>query len=344
MEVKVSQLLPNPHRKLERYPIDEEKVKNLVESIKDTSFWDNILARPSSENGVYEIAYGHHRMEALKRVGIKKINIPIRELSNEKMLQIMANENMQEWETNPKVIIQTIKRVRNHLQGEVSKCRTLKEFLSKALEFKGLIKNEQEFQTLRSCGIGTKTIKSFLGGAWENKDWLIAETLRTIKAIEDKELSQKAVEEFETTKPVGVFREVAKEQKIPLKDQKKIAKDIVQEKIPQDKIKEVVREHITTQKPVSNILQNLRKEQVTEKDRKLDRILNKPPLPDIDQFVSEQSGLMAGLESNLTKLTNSIVHVRSSHIRDQFYINFNKLQKRMDNFPVPNRKIKSPIN
>ena len=46
MKVFVDSLLPNPYRNIEKYPIDREKVEALKISIGETSFWDNILARP----------------------------------------------------------------------------------------------------------------------------------------------------------------------------------------------------------------------------------------------------------------------------------------------------------
>jgi ParB-like chromosome segregation protein Spo0J len=63
MQIAVKDLLPNPFRHLERYPINQEKVEMLARSIKDTSFWDNIVARKATNGSVgkFEIAYGHHR-------------------------------------------------------------------------------------------------------------------------------------------------------------------------------------------------------------------------------------------------------------------------------------------
>ena len=67
MAVAVKDLLPNPYRKIERYQLQPERLNALVRSIKDTSFWDNILARPNPDGSeTYQIAYGHHRVEAVK--------------------------------------------------------------------------------------------------------------------------------------------------------------------------------------------------------------------------------------------------------------------------------------
>lgn len=97
MKIRVADLCPNPFRDTKHYPIDPAKVTALVRSIKETSFWDNLLARKANGHG-YELAYGVHRLEALKKAGIKDIDIPVRDLDDTTMMQIMANENMEEWD------------------------------------------------------------------------------------------------------------------------------------------------------------------------------------------------------------------------------------------------------
>lgn len=58
-----------------------EKVNSLVKSIKQTGFWDNILAR-KNKAGKYEIAYGHHRLQALKKALGKSavVDIPVKKM------------------------------------------------------------------------------------------------------------------------------------------------------------------------------------------------------------------------------------------------------------------------
>ena len=103
MQIKVKDLKPNPFRHPERYPIRRDKVKALKASIDATSFWDNLVARPSPANGKCEIAYGHHLLEALKKLKIEEIDIPVRDLDDATMLKIMASENMEEWGANATV-------------------------------------------------------------------------------------------------------------------------------------------------------------------------------------------------------------------------------------------------
>jgi ParB-like chromosome segregation protein Spo0J len=59
--------------------MQQEKIAALKESIGSTDFWDNLVARRALDgHGGIEIAFGHHRLEALKELGIETIDIPLR--------------------------------------------------------------------------------------------------------------------------------------------------------------------------------------------------------------------------------------------------------------------------
>lgn len=96
----VVEIRPNPFRDIKRYPLENEKIEALRESIRSTSFWDNIVAR-IGKDGHPEIAYGHHRLEALrKELGEDAhIYLTIRPLDDAEMLKIMVRENMEDWQT-----------------------------------------------------------------------------------------------------------------------------------------------------------------------------------------------------------------------------------------------------
>jgi hypothetical protein len=112
MKIAVSDLRPNPFRHLDRYPIDRDKVDALKRSIKDTTFWDNLLVR-KARNGHdgYEIAFGHHRLIALKELRESEIDVPVRKLSDTDMARIMAHENMEEWGSSAPVEQETVRSI-----------------------------------------------------------------------------------------------------------------------------------------------------------------------------------------------------------------------------------------
>jgi hypothetical protein len=90
--VPVSKLLPNPFRNIKNYPIDQTKVEQLIESFRETGVWPNIEAR-AAKGGKFEIAYGHHRREAMKQEGIKTVAIVVSDMTDEVIFKKMVREN-----------------------------------------------------------------------------------------------------------------------------------------------------------------------------------------------------------------------------------------------------------
>ncbi|MHC4181514.1 MAG: ParB/RepB/Spo0J family partition protein, partial [Planctomycetota bacterium] len=107
----LSKIKPNPYRQMDRYPISEEKIEALIGSMGRTGYWDNVVGRV--QNGHVELAYGHHRMIAFERKFGKrvKMNIIVRDLTEDDMLRIMADENADEYGTSATVEQETIRAV-----------------------------------------------------------------------------------------------------------------------------------------------------------------------------------------------------------------------------------------
>lgn len=170
MKIKVKNLLPNPFRNMDAYPIDREKIEQLRNSIRETTFWDNILARSVPEaGGKFEIAYGHHRLVAIKEeLGEDTVvDIPVRDLSDENMLKIMANENMEEWTSNWRVIVETVKQTKKFLE----------EHIEIAKKYGDLTKAVQK-------ELGTPIISHFLG-----KNWPQSRITRALAVMKDREIT-----------------------------------------------------------------------------------------------------------------------------------------------------------
>ncbi|HEY3324881.1 MAG TPA: ParB/RepB/Spo0J family partition protein [Planctomycetota bacterium] len=125
MKVSVSELQPNPFRDLAHYPFHRGKIEALKASIRATGFWDNVLARKSDDGKHYQVAYGHHRLEALKELVREKIldegyevDVPVRKLDDGAMIRIMAGENMEEYRVSAEVIDETVRVAREFLSKE----------------------------------------------------------------------------------------------------------------------------------------------------------------------------------------------------------------------------------
>jgi ParB-like nuclease domain len=111
VKVRIDHLDANPFRHIDRYPIREDKITALRESITKTGFWDNMVGRQVGDR--VQIAYGHHRREALLREypADYEVGIVLRDFDDESMLQIMARENMEEWGSSAAIEMETVRSV-----------------------------------------------------------------------------------------------------------------------------------------------------------------------------------------------------------------------------------------
>jgi hypothetical protein len=125
VRVKLSNVLPNPYRDFKRYHVDKQKVQALKESIDATGFWCNVIVRPSpTERGKVELAYGHHRLVALREINKGKPGalIPVvrLDLDDAAMLRMMHRENMDSWKSYFWAEIETVQEVvRAYARGEI---------------------------------------------------------------------------------------------------------------------------------------------------------------------------------------------------------------------------------
>ncbi len=102
MKIQIKQLRPSPFRDLEKNPVPAEKVRMLVKSIKETGFWDNTPCRQHpTEKGAYQLPAGHARLKALwetyGKISTHTVDIPMRQLSDDMMVKMMAYENAGVW-------------------------------------------------------------------------------------------------------------------------------------------------------------------------------------------------------------------------------------------------------
>lgn len=226
MKILVSKLRPNPFRRVDAYPIDREKVEALKASIEETSFWDNLLARKADDG--YEIAYGHHRLEALKELKIKEIDIPVRDIDDGMMIKIMANENRDTYKANRAVMIETIKVARDFLREQLNG-----EWEASDKSIRCLFPNKTSYSESKSKGVGRDTIKNFLGGNW--KEWEIQEALSQME--ETDKFDPASLEPFDKLAVASEAKTAMVAYHVPKARQKAIAEILVKRDISKANIR-----------------------------------------------------------------------------------------------------------
>ena len=101
--------------------VDDEKMQELVESIRINGVLVPVLVRPDGKNG-YEMVSGHRRMFASKVLGLEKIPAIIRDMSRDEAVVAMVDANIQREELLPseKAFAYKMKMVAMKHQGERS--------------------------------------------------------------------------------------------------------------------------------------------------------------------------------------------------------------------------------
>ena len=80
--------------------IDDEKMDELVDSIKTNGVMTPVIVRPDDE-GTYEMISGHRRLHAAERAGLTKIPAIVKEMTNDDAIIAMVDSNLQREEILP---------------------------------------------------------------------------------------------------------------------------------------------------------------------------------------------------------------------------------------------------
>ena len=96
-EIPISSIRSNPFQPRKRF--DEDKLKELSESIKEHGLFQPIIVKKSIKG--YELVAGERRTKAAKMAGFEKIPAIIRNFSDDEMMQVALLENTQRENLNP---------------------------------------------------------------------------------------------------------------------------------------------------------------------------------------------------------------------------------------------------
>ena len=96
-EIPISAIRSNPFQPRKRF--DEEKLKELSESIKEHGLFQPIIVKKSIKG--YELVAGERRTKAAKMAGFEKIPAIVRNFSDDEMMQVALLENTQRENLNP---------------------------------------------------------------------------------------------------------------------------------------------------------------------------------------------------------------------------------------------------
>ncbi|HEX6324240.1 MAG TPA: ParB/RepB/Spo0J family partition protein [Vicinamibacterales bacterium] len=103
-EVDLDRLTPNPQQP--RSVFDEASLDDLAQSIRSNGVIQPILARPArARSGAgdirFEIIAGERRWRAAQRAGLMKVPVIVRDVPDERLLEVALVENLQRDDLNP---------------------------------------------------------------------------------------------------------------------------------------------------------------------------------------------------------------------------------------------------
>lgn len=97
-EIPVHLIVANPYQPRERF--EEEALEELAASIKEMGVLSPLLVRKIKDGTGYQLIAGERRFRASQRVGLKKVPVIIRELTDLEALEIALVENLQRRDLN----------------------------------------------------------------------------------------------------------------------------------------------------------------------------------------------------------------------------------------------------
>jgi ParB-like partition proteins len=128
LDLDLDLIKPNSDQPRTRFT--EEALEELAQSIRANGVVQPIVVR--RKNGRYEIVAGERRWRAAQRVGLQKIPAVVKNVSDEKLLELALVENIQRQELNPieeakayKKLIDTVGLTQEMVAERVGKNRTV---------------------------------------------------------------------------------------------------------------------------------------------------------------------------------------------------------------------------
>jgi ParB family transcriptional regulator, chromosome partitioning protein len=89
-----------PNRQPRRY-FSTQAMDSLVKSIREHGIIQPLLVRPTNDENIFELIAGERRYRAANTLGLSKVPVIIRDLTDQQALQVTLLENLQREDLNP---------------------------------------------------------------------------------------------------------------------------------------------------------------------------------------------------------------------------------------------------
>ncbi len=195
--------LIRPGHQQPRTTFDQARLNELAQSIRTSGIIQPLLVRP--RGGLFELVAGERRWRAAQLAGLSRIPVIIREIPDDKLLELALIENIQRQELNPieeanayKRLIESLSLTQEEVAQRVGRDRTFVtnylRILKLPSEIQLLLENEKlSFGHARALlGLGDVILQRRYAQKIVKHNWSVRETERRIKhASQDRPVASK---------------------------------------------------------------------------------------------------------------------------------------------------------
>lgn len=184
--------LIRPGHQQPRTTFDQSKLEELAQSIRTSGIIQPLLVRP--RGGLFELVAGERRWRAAQLAGLPRIPAIIREIPDDKLLELALIENIQRQELNPieeanayKRLIESLNLTQDEVAQRVGRDRTFVtnylRILKLPSEIQLLLESEKlSFGHARALlGLGDVILQRRYAQKIVKHNWSVRETERRIK-------------------------------------------------------------------------------------------------------------------------------------------------------------------
>jgi ParB family chromosome partitioning protein len=187
--------LIRPGEQQPRTTFDQAKLEELAQSIRSTGVIQPLLVRP--RGGIFELVAGERRWRAAQIAGLHRIPAIVRDIPDDKLLELALIENIQRAELNPveeanayKKLIDSLGLTQDEVARRVGRDRTFVTNYLRVLklprDIQELIENERiSFGHARALlGIPDAVMQRRLAQKIVKHNWSVRETERRVKYLD----------------------------------------------------------------------------------------------------------------------------------------------------------------
>jgi len=232
--VSLCSIEPNPFRDLKTHSFDKRKLEALERSIEHVGLWEGLIGRRAGQG--YQLAFGHHRLEAARKTKLTTVPLIIRDLTDEDMVGFMGRENMEDFNSDFLVMLASWEAARKFLiPSEIKAAQPLE--IARLLGWTRVVGKQDSLNNLASACNAAATLI--------NAGHFARDDLSGMSVSAAREIVERAQSRMEMLDKLGKMgnrpaAEIARDKKHVVTAARTVAKDVREGSINQRNIRSAI--------------------------------------------------------------------------------------------------------